>query len=341
MREHVLALLEKYTVALVKQSPFVRAFVAIWMFDWLDKLRLQNFPEDWYEQLEQELEQMHTLLATLENAFEWSMNAFDGWNIAQESDVQLRTGKVYADLWKNFGAEEYFGKTKKLLAERFERNDVSVEGVQHALDDGCGSGRYTVALHMMGCKRVTGIDISAEAIELAQHRNPVADAVDFQRGSVLELPFADNSFDFVFSNGVLHHTLSTEQGLGEIYRVLQSGGRCWLYLYGGKNSLFWDIVESCRVLVMDIPQHYTENLMRVLGYPAGRVFHRLDFFYVPIHRRYYAGEVELMLRDAGFTVFRRLHRGVEHDWDEIKHRYPHIHPYIYGEGEMRYWLEKE
>lgn len=341
MREQILALLGKHTVALEKQSPFVRALTAVWMFDWLDKLRLERFPADWYERLERELENMNALVASLYNAFEWSANSFDGGNSTPDDDIQLRTGKVYADLWKNFDADEYFGKTKTLLAERFEKNGVSVAGVQKALDDGCGSGRYTVALHYIGCKHVTGIDISSDAIGLAQQRNPVADAVVFQQGSVLELPFEDNSFDFVFSNGVLHHTVSTEQGLREIYRVLQPGGRCWLYLYGGKNSLFWDIVGSCRMLLVGVPQHYTKNLMRVLGYPAGRVFHRLDFFYVPMHRRYYVGEVESMLREAGFTAFRRLTRGVGHDWDEIKHKNPHIHPYIYGEGEMRYWLEKE
>lgn len=341
MRVQVLSLLEKHTMLLGRRSHFARAFVAIWMFDWLDKLRLQGFPAEWYEQLEQGLDGMHALLNTIEGSFEWSLNGFQEWSTIPEGDIQLRTGKVYADLWKNFNAQEYFGRAKALLEERFAKNDVSVQGVQHALDDGCGSGRYTIALQYMGCQRVTGIDISADAIELAEKRNPIADAVSFQRGSVLELPFADSTFDFVFSNGVLHHTLSTEQGLSEIYRVLQPGGACWLYLYGGKNSLFWDIVDSCRVLVMDIPQHYTEALMKVLGYPAGRVFHRLDFFYVPIHRRYYAGEVEAMILEAGFTSFRRLHRGVVHDWDEIKRDNPHMHPYIYGEGEMRYWLEKE
>ena len=47
-----------------------------------------------------------------------------------------------------------------------------------------------------------------------------------------------------------------------------------------------------------------------------------------------------MLREAGFEKFRRLNRGVSQDWDEIINSNPQIDPYIYGEGEMRYFIEK-
>ena len=80
--------------------------------------------------------------------------------------------------------------------------------------------------------------------------------------------------------------------------------------------------------------------MNVLGYPPGRIFHRSDFFYVPINNRYYQDEIIKLLNETGFTDFKRSKRGTEYDWDEIIFNNPDIDPYIYGEGEMRFWLTK-
>ena len=80
--------------------------------------------------------------------------------------------------------------------------------------------------------------------------------------------------------------------------------------------------------------------MKCMGYQSGRIFHRNDFFYVPIHQRYFSSEVEEMLREAGFDNFRRLKRGGTQDWDEIIHSNPQIDPYIFGEGEMRFLIQR-
>ncbi len=45
------------------------------------------------------------------------------------------------------------------------------------------------------------------------------------------LPFAEGTFDLVYSWGVLHHTLDTESALREIHRVLRPGGECRVMLY--------------------------------------------------------------------------------------------------------------
>ena len=314
---------------------------AVSLFDYLDQLRLDGFPDNWSERLFSALDDLEALGGVLERRYETSRNEFSCWlEKGKELEFAQRTGKVYSNLWKNFRGEEYFDETSHILKERFEKNGIVLHG-ETVLDDGCGGGRYSMALRKLGAGRVVGVDISEDAIDLARRKSPfVEEDVEFQTGSVLDLPFEDESFDFVFSNGVLHHTDSTEKGLQEIFRVLKPGGRVWLYLYGGKESLFWDIVDLCRDMLKDIPQAYTQDLMRVLCYPPARIFHRCDFFYVPVHRRYFASDVEKMVQDTGFVQARRLRRGVAHDWDEIVHENPGIHPYIYGEGEMRYLLVK-
>ena len=342
MRKKVLALFDS-VYAKISPNIFYRTLAAIYLFDFLDRLRALDYPQDWYPKLERELEGLAANFISFDRIYDFSVNDFASWAKAgKNADLEKRTGKVYFDLWKDFGKEEFFAQALGILKERFEKNAISVASVNDALDDGCGSGRYSFALKRLGCARVKGLDISDEAIELAGKMSPFPkDEVSFKQGSVLEPPFEDESFDFIFSNGVLHHTKDDRKGLKEICRMLKRDGRCWLYLYGGKESLFWDIVDLCRKLLSTVPQEYTQSLMRDMGYPPGRIFHRTDFFYVPLNKRYFAHEVEAMLKEAGFGNFRRLKRGTAYDWDEIIYKHPQIDPYIFGEGEMRYLIGKK
>jgi SAM-dependent methyltransferase len=54
---------------------------------------------------------------------------------------------------------------------------------------------------------------------------------ELPQGSVLDLPFAGNSFDLVFSHGVLHHVPDIKQGQSEIHRVLRPGGELVIMVY--------------------------------------------------------------------------------------------------------------
>jgi ubiquinone/menaquinone biosynthesis C-methylase UbiE len=322
---------------------FSSALTAILLFDFLDDMLKDGYKKDWLDNFEKFSEEYLTAIKFIEGKLDLNGNSQNEEKLicGIDEDVKYKTGEVYYELWKDFDKKEYYQNTLAILSERFAKNGILDTNYNHVLDDGCGSGRYSLALkEMKGVIKVTGVDISHNSIEFANKMKASKASVEFKQGSVLELPFKDETFDFVFSNGVLHHTTDTIKGLKEIYRVLQKGGKCWLYLYGGKGSFFWDIVSLCRDLLKDVEEEYTIMLMKLLGYSPGRIFHRNDFFYVPIHNRYYEDEVIDMLSSVGFTNFERLKRGVEFDWDEIIYRYPNIDPYIYGEGEMRFLLQK-
>jgi SAM-dependent methyltransferase len=88
------------------------------------------------------------------------------------------------------------------------------------LDAGCGSGGMTRFLGRYG--RVTGIDLSPEALRLAQRR----ELPRLARSSVGALPFRDAAFDVVTSFDVLYHlNVDDDQiALADIHRVLRPGG---------------------------------------------------------------------------------------------------------------------
>jgi ubiquinone/menaquinone biosynthesis C-methylase UbiE len=341
-RENALSIINTF-IESIPDERYSKVISSIFLFDFLDLLIKDGLPKNWLENFRKSsLEcsnSLNFLSYNLDRDLPISSQGLSNYR-ADSKDVAYQTGEVYYELWKDFGKKEYFDKTTKILLERFSKNKISLKNFNNVLDDGCGSGRYTLALKELGVNNAVGIDVSQNSIDFANKMNIFKDDVSFLKASVLDLPFEDEKFDFVFSNGVLHHTTNTLLGLEEIYRVLKPGGSCWLYLYGGKNSFFWDVVDCCRNLLNDVPEAYTIEVMKTLGYSSGRIFHRNDFFYVPIHNRYYEKEVTNMLHQVGFNKFKKLDRGTENDWDEIIYNHPNIDPYIYGEGEMRFIIEK-
>ena len=307
MRDDVLKRLEQFGSS-IPDSKYAKTIAAVSLFDFMDIMRHEGYPIDWCDRLSSFLTDVQEGLLAQHKTI-----LFGDFESSHDDDthddIARQTGEVYFKLWRGFDSAEYFDKTNDSLNTRFQRNEIDHFHDKSVLDAGCGSGRYSQALKSLGAATVTGVDISPNSIEFAEHHNRYPNAVNYVTGSVLDLPFEDNSFQFGFSNGVLHHTIDTLKGLSELSRVLHKGSHCWLYLYGGVDSFFWDLVDCCRKLLIDIPEEFCVNVMQVLGYTPGRIFHRNDFFYVPIHRRYREAEVLDMLTDAGFVDAKRLHRG--------------------------------
>ena len=120
---------------------------------------------------------------------------------------------------------------------RFERHipacieHLNVRG-KRVLEIGLGEGSESELLIREGA-RWTGIDLTAESVARVQTRLKLRELPyqDLREGSVLALPFADDSFDVVFSHGVLHHVPDIRQAQQEIHRVLRPDGELAVMLY--------------------------------------------------------------------------------------------------------------
>ena len=99
----------------------------------------------------------------------------------------------------------------------------------HILDIGCGAGVDSIiaALMVGESGRVTGVDLVPEMLERAKENARAVGAtnVTFREASAEALPFPDNSFDVVISNGVFNLVVDKTKALGEVYRVLKPGGQ--------------------------------------------------------------------------------------------------------------------
>lgn len=105
---------------------------------------------------------------------------------------------------------------------------LALKGTEKVLDLGCGVGgpsRYLA--WTFGC-RVTGLDLTPEFCRVATmlaERTGLAEKVEYQAGDALHMPFADQSFDVVWSQNVVMNISDRAQLYAEIRRVLKPGGR--------------------------------------------------------------------------------------------------------------------
>jgi ubiquinone/menaquinone biosynthesis C-methylase UbiE len=99
---------------------------------------------------------------------------------------------------------------------------------EKVLEVGCGTGADLLQFAKHGAL-ATGVDLTANHVELARIR--VGELAVVQQADARHLPFEDESFNYVYSHGVLHHCDEPEQVVCEIFRVLRPGGCFNVHVY--------------------------------------------------------------------------------------------------------------
>jgi arsenite methyltransferase len=165
-----------------------------------------------------------------------------------EDEGQAQTRSSFGFKWTkrdSFGSEGMQRELHGWLLERYGftsgremREFFASRG--RTLDAGCGAGFATSAWIADGWNERgaewVGADIS-QAIEVARERLGEIGGTEFVQADVLQLPFREQSFDVVISEGVLHHTPSTERALKSLVPLLSPGGELMVYVYRRKAPI--------------------------------------------------------------------------------------------------------
>jgi arsenite methyltransferase len=151
-----------------------------------------------------------------------------------EKDFVFPTGRAWAE---DLGYPEELAQVPDSAVESFAgvANPFTLgrlEPGERVLDLGSGAGTDSlVAAQMVGPEgHVTGIDMTPEMLAKARAgaEEMGAKNVDFIESEAEQLPFADESFDVVISNGVIDLIPDKDAVFGELFRVLKPGGRIQL-----------------------------------------------------------------------------------------------------------------
>jgi SAM-dependent methyltransferase len=133
------------------------------------------------------------------------------------------------------GSTEFFAQVEH---ERYQLEPYIAEYADFAgaqdrrvLEIGVGLGTDFVQFARAGA-RVTGVDLTEHAVALVRRRLELEGLPgEVQVADAERLPFEDDSFDRVYSWGVLHHTPDTARAIREAIRVLRPGGDLCVMLY--------------------------------------------------------------------------------------------------------------
>ncbi len=156
----------------------------------------------------------------------------------QNANIDAKVVDSFGEEWKrfnNFTDEEI----THIGDEYFDIVDEKMLEGCIALDVGCGTGRWSRYLSKK-VKFIEAIDPS-DAVFAAAKLLEDKDNIRITRASTDCIPFEDNSFDFVFSLGVLHHIPDTTLAMKKSVEKLKVGGYFLVYLYydfENKSNLF-------------------------------------------------------------------------------------------------------
>lgn len=215
------------------------------------------------------------------------------------------TGSLFGGLWKSL-TDEQFNESVALFTKRACANNFDLGWIRgkKCLDAGCGSGRSSVALALHGASLVTAVDISNEGIKEAKRRSKKISNIIYKKASVLDLPFANCEFDFIWCAGVIHHTENFNKALHELNRVLRPGGKLFLLVYG-KGGLRWKFIKALRSIVRELGLEFLNKAIKAAGLPENNRKHFLDDLFVPIQKLSGMQEMKKKLIKLGFNSIKR------------------------------------
>ena len=269
-------------------------------------------------------------------------NNFGSYNLKfsknKKKDLKIETGIVYGKFWEKFSKKENLNSKTYILDrfknfKSFKKNFFKNKSV---IDVGCGGGRYSNALILLGAKKVVGIDYGDNGLKLAKS-NYKSKNLSFEKQNVLNIKHKDNSFDIVYSNGVIHHTRELKKGIKELVRICKPGGYIYLYLYG-RGGIYWNARKKMNNLMKEIPQNYSQNVLDLIGMPYNR-FIFMDNWYVPIEKHPSHKEVYKIINSCNVSNIEKMISGRSTDLETGLKKYIGS-KIIWGEGEIRLLIKK-
>ena len=103
------------------------------------------------------------------------------------------------------------------------------------LDGGCGMGRYSRVAHTFGAL-VIAMDLSGALVRLWDVAKN-SERMHLVQGNIMNPPLAPETFDIVYSVGVIHHTPSARESFKQLSNLVKKGGVLSVWVYGAPGSL--------------------------------------------------------------------------------------------------------
>lgn len=163
------------------------------------------------------------------------------------SATQAQTSDAFGFKWAKrdtFESDQGRARMREWLFERYGKVTQEPWFAEHGpspvvVDAGCGAALSAIELFGDALKKIhyVGVDVSTACEVAAARFSEMGYPGAFVQADLGKLPFKPGSVDMVFSEGVLHHTDSTEKALAAVSALLKPGGRIMFYVYKKKGPI--------------------------------------------------------------------------------------------------------
>ena len=168
----------------------------------------------------------------------------------QENKGSKQVNKSFGDKWKYLPAkgknkttwEQSFAMLRNWVDQKYGYEDKEdfkelISPRNYILDAGCGLAREAINFSKYNSSgMIVGLEFSDCADEAYENCKNVHN-IQIVQGDIMNLPFKNDSFDYIFSEGVIHHTYSTEKALEFLSHSLQPKGEIAIYVYKKKAAI--------------------------------------------------------------------------------------------------------
>jgi len=225
-----------------------------------------------------------------------------------------RTVAAFGHQWAHISSGKFMlsdplfkGDVERIITEEEILIKSSWFSEKSVLDAGCGGGRWSYGLAKLGA-RVTAVDTNPSAIAATRAAlEELTVEADFLQSDLesLHTKLPHESFDLVWSWGVLHHCISFTGALKSIARLVKPGGLIYMYLYGRESI---DLATDIRIFKDRMAYNYLPTaearrafLLRMASGDESNIHHVHDIYAPLINRRFEFVEVRDILHSVGFN----------------------------------------
>ena len=220
------------------------------------------------------------------------------------------------------------------LAERWKKNKIELHFNNNNKILVVGTLNYINLINKLGTKNIFAIDTEKKPKFL---RSALFNHIKFKKTNLKKIYFKDNTFDFIFCNGILSHLNNWNKLLKDFFRVLKPEGKLWINVFGYSNFRKMPMSINRKMSKADVNK--LTNILAIEKWNIQKIKYIENNFFWKKRILFKKKNLELKIKKIGFKNIKFCPRGIETDLSEQVYKNNKLKK-LFNHGDLRYLITK-